>query len=196
MTTIILAAVFAIPAISNGSSKWALHGVESGVTVFTSQVAGSAVPKVRAIAEVPASTDKVWSYITGQNFKVKGLKEKKSVGNCGTGCELTYVRIGYPFIDDRHYVAQIVSSVEDKDGAKLYHRKWREVSGQTPSSVNAIIVEMVDGSWTLEPVDGGTKTKITYENHIDLGGDLPPSLFKGGFINSAYTILQNIIAKN
>lgn len=194
--TVIIAAVFGIPATSDGGGRWAIHGVDSGVTVFTAPVRGSDVPKVRAIAEVSASTDRVWSYINGKKFNVKGLKERKSLGKCGAGCELKYIRIGYPFIDDRHYVTKITSKVSNDSGSNRYYRTWREVSGRTPIDPEAIIVEMVNGSWTLEPLDGGKKTRITYENHIDLGGDIPPSLFKNGFVNSAYSIVQNVMEKN
>ena len=58
-------------------------------------------------------------------------------------------------------------TVEAKIGS--YTRSWTLIRGD---------YEVNDGSWRLVPVDGGTKTKVTYRIHVMPKTALPDSLIE------------------
>lgn len=190
-----LAVFICCPGVVQSGPQWKIHGVDSGVTVFTSEVKGSEIPRVRAIAEVHATTDDVWRYITGPSFTINGLKEKRQIGKCGSDCELTYIRVGHPLMTDRHYVARFENRIEPFNGSVRYKRMWRPQNDRTPQDDSAIVVGQVVGSWTLEPLNDGNATRVIYESHVDLGGAVPAALFRKGFVSAAYSVLKKVVDK-
>jgi hypothetical protein len=78
---------------------------------------------------------------------------------------------------------------EEQDGLTAYRRWWSKSASHAPQGEGALPVTHVDGAWTLTPVDGGARTRITYLNHMDLGGSLPDGIFSTGFVVYGYLIL-------
>lgn len=188
ITTALAAALtLSIPA----SAGWEKHGHKDGVTVYTTDVEGSDVPMVRAVASIDASTDDVWSHLITMKSG-HGLKVKKKLGACSDTCDLYYMRLGHPFIKDRHFVVKMKWSITEKDGLRTYKRTWNKTSDENLPESNAMTVEMVKGSWTLKPASEGTRTRLSYVSHLDLGGNVPPGLFSTGFIKKSYAIVSSI----
>jgi hypothetical protein len=189
-----LIVLFLPPRVVNAGKSWTKHGHKSGVTVSTAPVEGSDVPRVRAVVTIDASPDEVWDTITGNTLKMKGLKEKKHLGSCDDRCDYIYFRMGHPLIKDRQYVVKVRSTVTEKDGLNHYRRTWVRTDDKGAVDSGALTVEAISGSWTLKPIDGGKRTRLVYVNHIDLGGNVPASLFSKGFIGNAYKLLEKIKA--
>ena len=148
---------------------------------------------VKAVATVDAAPDKVWKTIQNGNVKMSGLKERREVGTCGQGCELIYVRLGNLLIDDRHYVVKMQTAEEAADGGSRYTRNWAKVDRNSAlEGKDAVDIRNIRGSWSAEPIDGGTKTKLTYINHLDLGGMIPASFFAPKFVSKTYDIISKI----
>ncbi|MBN2343343.1 MAG: hypothetical protein JXX29_20730 [Deltaproteobacteria bacterium] len=189
--TVCAAATLMLVSDVNARESWEKHGVENGIVVFTATEAGSNVPSVKAVAVVNAPTEEVWQYIT-ESMQVDGLKMRRNLGSCGDGCDYVYVRMGNWMITDRHYVAKVKWTRELVDGYPKYVRVWNKTADKKPLGGNAIVVSSVRGSWTLEPIQNGKKTRITYINHLDLGGNVPPSIFSKGFVSNAYDIIKAI----
>ncbi|MBN2719304.1 MAG: hypothetical protein JXX14_25870 [Deltaproteobacteria bacterium] len=175
----------------NAKGKWERHGKEEGISVFTTNHPKSEVPEVKAVTTINAPTPRVWEYVT-ETIKIDGLKEHNTIDSCGNGCDYVYVRLGNWMIKDRHYVVKVNWQVTDVDGYPQYVRRWTKTNERKPVNPKGIPVRNVQGSWTLTPIDGGKRTRITYINHLDLGGSVPPSLFSRGFVSNAYDILKNI----
>lgn len=174
------------------AAAWTKDGHKGGVTVYTAPAEGSAVPRVKAVTTVEAGTDVVWAGLGKALSHTKGLKQIERLGSCGENCEYVYQRLGNPLIKDRHYVLKMRWSVEEKDGARTYRRSWAVTTEKPVIGTGAILVDKVSGSWTVAPVDGGKATRITYVNHMDLGGNVPASLFSKGFVDTAYKLLGKL----
>jgi len=175
----------------NADKKWQKHGSEDGISVFTAHFPASNVPNVKAVTIVNAPTEKVWKYVT-DTIQINGLKDKRTIDSCGAGCDYVYVRLGNWMITDRHYVIKVNWRVSDVDGYPGYVREWAQTSERQAKNPKGMPVRSIQGSWTLTPVNNGKQTRITYINHLDLGGSVPASLFSRGFVNNAYDILKNI----
>lgn len=191
ITMSVTVAALSLVSDVNATGEWEKHGKKSGIAVFTSILPSSDVPKVKAVTEVNAPTAQVWKYIT-ESITIDGLKMRRTLDSCGEGCDYVYVRVGNWLIKDRHYVVKVRWGVEDVDGHPQYVRRWSKTKDRKPMSARAIVVRNIQGSWTLTPIDNGKRTRITYINHLDLGGSVPTSLFSRGFVSKAYDILRNI----
>jgi len=174
------------------ASSWDYDGRKEGVAVYTREVKGSDVPMVKAVTVVSARPEQVWNMISGGYLKVDGLKERRALGTCGEGCEYIYVRLGNWMITDRHYVIRIQNRIEEVNGQKRYVRTWTKALDRKPQGAGAMDVNQISGSWIMEPIEDGTKTQLTYINHIDLGGSVPSSLFSPRFVEKSYDILSNM----
>ncbi len=196
-TTHIASIAFVLIAVTSrasakSSTGWEWEGHKEGVTVFTRPVSGSDVPMVKGVVTLETDPQSVWRSITAGKVTVDGLKERKRIGNCGDGCEYVYVRIGNFFITDRHYVIRVESRVTSADGAEQYTRRWTKSTEIQPTGTGAIGVRKIRGSWTVKPVAGGAKTRLTYINHLDLGGYVPPMIFGPKFVQKTYEIVKNV----
>lgn len=191
-TTAIVAA-FTLSTTAHAAG-WEKDGTKGGVTVYTKAVEGSDVPMVKVVTTVDGTTDEVWKQITQKGAKDKGVKAKKKLGSCSDTCEYVYLRLGHPLIKDRHFVMKINWSVSEKDGHNVYKRSWSKTSDKALPSSGALVPKKVRGSWTLRPTADGTRTRLTYINHMDLGGNVPAGLFSNGFIDKAYSVVRSIRA--
>ncbi|MBN2526306.1 MAG: hypothetical protein JXR76_07925 [Deltaproteobacteria bacterium] len=189
-TSIAVASMILVSDV-NANGKWEKHGKEDGIIVYTTGYPQSKVPLVKAVTVVNAPSDKVWQYIT-QSMEIDGLKDRRTLDTCGRGCDYVYVRMGNWMITDRYYVIKVNWSVSDKEGHPQYFRRWSKTSERKPAGTKGVPVRSIRGSWTLTPIDNGKRTRITYINHLDLGGNVPPLLFSRGFVSNAYDLLRNI----
>ncbi len=171
------------------AGAWEKHGTEKGVTVYTAGVEGSDVPRVKAVTTLDATTDEVWERLGEVLGKTKGLKQIKRLGTCGENCEYVYQRMGHPLIKDRHWVVKMKWTATGDDGTRTYRKTWKKTDEMDVIGTGALPVEHLSGSWTLAPAGDGSRTRITYVNHMDLGGNVPAALFGKGFIECAYTLL-------
>lgn len=175
-----------------GAGGWALHGERDGVTVWTADTPGSDVPTVKAVAEIDAPTGRVLGFITGPAMRFDGLKEMKEIDRCGEGCRYVYFRMGNWAITDRHYVVRMEWRAERVPGGISYTGVWSLPPERQPQSDDAVGVRGIAGSWRIEPVSGGRRTRATYVNHLDLGGSIPSFLYSLGFVRHAYDVLAKV----
>jgi hypothetical protein len=53
-------------------------------------------------------------------------------------------------------------------------------------------VNVHEGSWLLEPVDGGRATHAVYRVHLDLAGSLPSWMARGGAAKDVPDLYENV----
>ena len=100
----------------------------------------------------------------------------------GDGYVVSYQRLHVPFIDDRDYVVKIVDeSVEDSAGRVVWKNRWSQANHLGPRPIDGVTrIEIVEGWWQLEDLDGGARTKATYYVYTSPGGSIPASLVNLG----------------
>ncbi len=177
-----------VPSVARAG--WVKEGTKNGVTVFTQDVEGSDVKRVKAVTTVDATSDEVWSYLPEAMAKSKGKGiAVKKLGSCGENCEYIYQRISHPLIEDRHYVLRFTWSVTQKDNGNVYRRSWNLAPGKTPPASDAVLPSKVSGSWAFTPQDDGTRTRVVFVSHMDLGDGIPATIFNPVAVKKAYGLL-------
>lgn len=195
--SILLAIALILPiAAAAAEKKWVKDGTKGGVTVYKRVVEGSEVREVKGVAVIGAPTDKVWEYLITSKTFVKTMPDiivSKKLKDCGENCGYWYQVLSHPPVKKRHYVLKVQWTVkENDDGTTSYRRWWKVTTAVKPPQGGMLLVKKVSGAWNLVPRDGGSKTRITYKNHIEMGGKVPIALVNSGAVSNAYKFLKNL----
>jgi hypothetical protein len=89
---------------------------------------------------------------------------------------VVYQRLVLPVIADRDFTLKVRWG---EDGDVLWTR-FSAANELGPGPLRGVVrVGIHEGSWRLEPVDGGRRTLARYHVRLDLGGSLPPWMARG-----------------
>lgn len=164
------------PAFAKGA-KWEKKAEKKGVTVYTRDREGTDVKEVKAVGTIDAPPQQVFR-VLGDYERYKEIMpytDESKVVATEQGGKVThfYSLINAPFVSKRDYTLRIVDVSDWKDGAGYLKSQWTS-STKGPAPKDGVVrVKHNDGSWTLEPIDGGKKTRATYLLFTDPGGALP-----------------------
>lgn len=104
---------------------------------------------------------------------------------------LAYERISLPMISDRDY--SVFMTWGEEHGTTLI-RYWA-VSGRGPGPRDGVVrVTNHRGSWLLQPIEGGSATKVRYQISIDFAGWIPKWLVKVGPGSEITELYENVCA--
>ena len=85
---------------------------------------------------------------------------------------IAYAKLSAPLISPRDYVLLIHDESKAGGDGVVYKARW-EPSDKGPAEKPGVVrIKVNEGSWTLEPIDNGQKTRATYQLYSD-GGGLP-----------------------
>jgi len=195
-TALLLAIGIVVAAGEVGAAEWKKDGSKGGVTVYTKEVEGSKILQVKGVATIDAPTTDVWDHLVDRKKFLEAMPdvvESKDIGSCGDDCAYYYQKLHHPPLKDRHYVLKVKWKItEDEDGNKTYKRSWNATKAKKPPESGPMLLDKCKGYWKLVPKDGGEKTRITYVNHIEMGGKVPVLLVNNGAVSNAYEFLKNL----
>ena len=119
---------------------------------------------------------------------VKGLAESRVLDR-GPFSMLVYQKLALPVIDDRDYTLLVTWG---KDAGALWMR-FMTANDRGPKPQQGIVrVSLHEGSWRLEPIDGGKKTYAVYQFRLDLAGSFPAWMGKGRAGKDIPNLFENI----
>lgn len=89
-----------------------------------------------------------------------------------------YNRTAPPLVDDRDYTIRMFDdSYVREDGLVVYVARWRTANDEGPPPRDGVVrVDKTEGYWSLEPLDGGKRTRATYFVVASPGGNVPHSI--------------------
>lgn len=87
-----------------------------------------------------------------------------------------YQRLNLPVIDDRDFTLE----VRWGRSGDLRWITYRALRSSSPERDGVVRVKHHQGSWQLEPIDGGRATRVRFMVAIDLGGWLPKWMARSG----------------
>ncbi len=168
----------AVPALADEpEAKWEQKANEDGVVVYTRERKGTDVKEVKAVGTIDSPPQQVFR-VLGDYERYKEIMpytdESRIVATEQGGKVVHfYSLINAPFVSKRDYTLRIVEESDWKDGKGFLKSRWTS-SEKGPAAKDGVVrVKHNDGSWLLEPVDGGKKTRATYLLFTDPGGSLP-----------------------
>lgn len=101
-----------------------------------------------------------------------------------------YALLTPPLVDNRDYVLDVTLAPGNESNGGVYKSSWTPAPEKAPLREKVIRIRINTGAWILEPIDGGQRTRVTYQLSTHPGGSIPnwiadksntvaiPSLFK------------------
>ncbi len=182
-----------------GGSKWEKDGSKGGVTVYTRVVEGSEVKEVKAVGTIDKPTTDVFDFLIDSKKFLSVMPDvikSDKIGECGENCGFWFQKLEHPPITDRFYVLKVQwKFTENEDGTTTIKRWWKATTEKAAPDKSGLRVEKLTGSWHFKPIENGTKTRFTYQNHVEMGGKIPLMLVNSAAVSNAYKFLQNLKKK-
>lgn len=163
---------------------WEVARDDEDLKVFAREKKGG-VQEMKAVGVINAPPERVWQAIRDYDSYVKTMPymEVSKVLAREDGDKVTwlYSVINAPFVDRRDYVIRILDESKWQDGEGYFKVSWRAANERAPKKPdNVVRVQINDGHWLLEPIEGGKKTRATYYLFTDPGGSVPRWLVNKG----------------
>lgn len=159
------------------NSDWVQLCKNDSLAIFSRSHQGSPIKELRAIGSIDAPNwvvknviDGVEDYPSFMPYTTTTKIIERSLHQV-----ISYVRLDPPFVGARDVTVSVSSqAAKHEDGTVSYQFHWEPVNslGPTPSP-GVIRITLDQGSWNLDPADGGKKTIATYTILTDGGGGLP-----------------------
>lgn len=166
MTGLLLLLLAATPA-------WEERGVDEGIAVFTREVEGHDAKEIRAIGRVEAPPAEVFAALIDVPHMVRNRPhtvEARLVERTGPVLRY-YQRLDPPIVTPRDYVLEGRLSRVGADGYRLTYRAVTD--RRVPPREGVVRLELIQGSWTVEPASGGKASRVTYQVLTDAKSTMP-----------------------
>ncbi len=143
---------------------------EESFGVWTRDKSGSDVHEVKAIGEIDAPPGKVYDVITDFEHYAEFmpyLEDAKVIRRTQDEC-VSWAIMNAPMVSRRDWVVAVKLDPKNKAGTT-----WTVSREGPPETDRAVRLKVNEGSWKLEALDGGKRTRATYYLYTDPGGSLP-----------------------
>jgi hypothetical protein len=151
-----------------------------GVTVLSRPRAGSQVGEFLTTGFIDAPPHAVWETIRDYDNYTRDMpytKEGRVLSRTPDGRVIRfYSLVTVPFVSERDYVIEVLDESRWDEGRGFLKMSWKHLPDAVPVRAGVVRVTVNEGSWTLEPRDGGRRTFATYALFSDPGGSLPKFL--------------------
>lgn len=160
------------PSFAGAADGWRRIGGDNGLTVFERDVAGG-VPEVKVEGRIDAPPETVLAVLAdvGAYKDTMPYTEVSQLVKREGNRVWLYSVVDPPLASRRDYCVEI--TLEEGPNGTL-GTEWKPANDLAPPEKKGVVrVQVNDGSWHLEPTDGGKATWATYTLHVDPGGKLP-----------------------
>jgi hypothetical protein len=158
-------------------NEWVQLCKNEQLTILARSHSGCPIKEIRAIGSIDAPNwvvknviDGVEDYPSFMPYTTKTRIIERKLNQI-----VSYFRLDPPFIGARDITVSVSSQAEKHDdGTVSYQLRWEPVNSLGPSPTPGVIrITLDQGSWNLDPAEGGKKTIATYTILTDGGGGLP-----------------------
>lgn len=181
--------------LTAAQDEWSLDNNSNNIQVYTRSVPGSNIKEVKAATEINATPEKVFALLLDSDKFVEFMPyidEARTVARESPDVWYLYQRIPPPLISERDYTLRHQKLVDTQRGH--YELRWDAANDHGPTAkVGVVRVELCTGSYILDGLDGGTRTRITYQLHTDPGGSLPKWIVNFANSTSVPNLLRAIV---
>ncbi len=162
-------------AVSRGSTPWQEVSRSADVTVLTRIRDGSPIKELRAVGEIDAPLSRVRRVLhdvdSYPQFMPYTEQARVLSRDPARHTAVQYMRLNPPIVGRRDFTILVH---DDENSGDHYASHWEQANQLGPAAEQGITrVNVTEGSWKLEAIDGGKRTQATYTLYTDGGGDLP-----------------------
>lgn len=145
------------------------------LVVSTRARAGSPIAEVRAVGRVDASPATVKAVLDDRDrypgFMPYVSEVRVLSANAAARTLVAYMRLNPPLVGERDYTIAVRDETRPGGG---FLTSWQVANEQGPAEKPGVVrVKVNEGSWLLEPDNGGAATRATYTLFTDAGGSVP-----------------------
>jgi len=162
-----------------GEDGWSVTSRSPEITVYERVRKGSALREFKAVgvmAVPPAVIKRVIDDVDQYPRFMPYVIEARVISRDGANL-VSYQRISPPFVSDRDYTVRVSCETRTGAGGTCFCNRWQAANELGPAEKSGVSrVKITEGSWLLEPEDGGRRTRATYHIYSDSGGSLPISI--------------------
>ncbi len=174
------AAPFPAGRLDAAEAAWEVKAQTKGVTVQTRARQGSGIRELKSVGEIDAPPPSVLRVLIDleryreimpytEESRVVATEERDGTVRVWH----FYTVINAPLVSRRDYTIRVEDESDWRDGDGFLKTRWT-LSDRGPAPRDGIVhVKVNDGSWLLEPLDGGRRTRATYTLFTDPGGAIP-----------------------
>lgn len=162
--------------VASPGPGWEEANRRDDLVIFTKDNSSAGVREIRAIGDIDAPPKAVFAVLADFENYAKFMpytKESKLIATLGTSELITYQLISPPLVSSRDYYIRVRTTVPANENAGVYKSEWTAVPDHQPERKDVVRVRINTGSWTLEPLDGGKRTRATYALLTHPGGSIP-----------------------
>jgi hypothetical protein len=172
-----LASLITSGLASPENSDWVQLCQNDGLAIFCRSHSGSQIKELRAVGPIDAPNWVVKNVIDGVEDYPSFMPYTTTTKIIERGLHqvISYLRLDPPFVGARDVTVSVSSqAARHEDGTVSYQFHWEPVNSRGPTPTPGVIrINLDQGSWNLDPADGGKKTIATYTILTDGGGGLP-----------------------
>ncbi len=170
----------ALPAWAD-EGGWKETSKQDGLTIYEREHAGTSVKEVRAIGNFSSPNWMVRNVLDDAEHYPEFMPHvtaSRIISRDPAKRSVTaYAELNPPVVSRRDYAITIHDESRPGPGDEMtYVSRW-EGSNKGPAEKSGVVrVKNNEGSWLLEPTDGGAHTRGTYTLFTDGGGGIPAFL--------------------
>lgn len=155
--------------------EWTQASKNRDLVIFTKDNEKAGVREIRAHTFVDAPPKAVFEVVGDFDRYADFMpyvQESRILENKG-GELLVYSRLNPPLVSQRDYIIRVKRTEGNASNGGVYKSEWKGEPEAQPERDGIVRVRLNTGSWTLEPVDGGKRTRLTYSLLTNPGGAIP-----------------------
>jgi hypothetical protein len=175
-------ALFEISVLALGAhafasdEDWSVASQTPEVVVYQRTRKGCALQEFKAVGTLEASPEvikRVIDDVIEYPHFMPYVTEARVISSEG-GKRVSYQRIAPPLVSDLDYTLRVSCETRSAPGGMCFCNRWETANELGPPEKRGVTrVKISEGSWLLEPEDGGRKTHATYCIFSDSGGSMP-----------------------
>lgn len=179
IATVALAVISVIPFawaldVKSPGPDWTEAKRSSELVIFIKDVDEGR--RIMAVAEVNAPPEVIFNVVSDfDNYPdfMPYVKESRVLSRRSDSELTSYQRIAPPFVSERDYPLKFTLTRGTPANGGVFKTEWSVIPKTLPEVNGVVRITLNDGSWLIEPLDGGKRTRLTYTLLTHPGGLIP-----------------------
>jgi ribosome-associated toxin RatA of RatAB toxin-antitoxin module len=155
---------------------WETARKSDDLVVFARENGASGTRDIFAVAEFGAGPEAVFRVVTDYAHYADFMpyvKEARVLERKSESRVSVYAHISPPLVDDRDWAIDVTLTSGTAANGGVFKTEWTAIPDAVPARDGVVRVRLNKGTWTLEPLDGGKRTRVTYKVSTHPGGSIP-----------------------
>lgn len=170
--------VFAVRALDapRPGPEWQVARNDSDLVIYFRDDVKADARELRATTEMSAPPKRIFDVVTDFDHYPKFMpytQETRILYWTAVNVLIQYTVLAPPFIQVRDAVNQVTLTPGTEENGGVFKSEWAARPDLAPPRNGAIRIRLNTGSWRIEPLNGGQRSRIIYSILTSPGGAVP-----------------------